>query len=184
MNSFRLRISSNFPANKKTRLSEEITTENVTEETITESSELMHSDSVFGSSVTFEQLQPTDADWPTCWTLDQRNDFCAKYSWLFIHNTKLGCTPCRKVGYLRVEAKMGMKLSKELAKYHITYFGSNRKQQLMSLGKKLFDHKETAAHKAALNILAEADATPIENVLLKALFREKIVTTKIFSYSI
>ena len=50
----------------------------------------------------------------------------------------------------------------------------------MSLGKKLFDHKETAAHKAALKILAEADAAPIENVLLKALSREKIVTANIF----
>lgn len=175
--------SSNFPANKKIRLSEEITTEGVTEETITEPSELMHSDrgpSVSGSSVTFEQLQPADADWPTCWTLDQRNDFCAKYDWLFIHNTKLGCTPCRKVGYLGVEAKMGMKISKEWANNQITYFGTNRKQQLMSLRKKLFDHKETAAHKAALKILAEAETAPIENVLLKALSREKIVTAKIF----
>ena len=48
-------------------------------ETITESSERMPSDSVLGSSVTTEQLHPTDADWPTCWTLDQRNEFCSKY---------------------------------------------------------------------------------------------------------
>ena len=148
-------------------------------ETITEPSQLMSSDSVLRSSVTTEQLHPADADWPTCYTLDQRNAFCSKYDWLSIHNKKLGCIPCRKVGNLGVEAKMGMKVSKEWTtnKIPVTYFGINRKQQLMSLRKKLFDYtcKETATHKAALKILAEADAAPIENVLLKALSREKSV---------
>ena len=57
--------------------------------------------------------------------------------WLSIHHIKLGCIPCRKVGNLGVEAKMGMKLSKEWATNQITYFGTNRKQQLMSLQKKI-----------------------------------------------
>jgi hypothetical protein len=88
----------------------------------------MPSESVLGSSVTIEQLQLTDADWPTCWTLNQRNDFCAKYGWLFIHKKKLGCITCRKVGNLGIEAKMGMKESKEWANNQITYFGTNQNQ--------------------------------------------------------
>ncbi|KAK0048443.1 E3 SUMO-protein ligase [Biomphalaria pfeifferi] len=170
-----------LPVSKKTRLTDEITAEaNATEETLMELSEPKPSDIVRGSSVTFEQLQSADVDWPTCWTLDQRNYFLVKYDWLSIRNKKLGCIPCRKVGNLGVEAKMGMKVSNEWADNKITYFGTDRQQQLMSLRKKLFDHKETAAHKAALKILTEAEAAPIENVLLKALTREKIVTAKIF----
>ncbi|KAK6976297.1 E3 SUMO-protein ligase, partial [Biomphalaria glabrata] len=64
---------------------------------------------------------------------------------------------------------MGMKVSNEWADNKITYFGTNRQQQPMSLRKKLSYHKETAAHKAALKILTEAEAAPIENLLLKEL---------------
>lgn len=78
-----------LPVSKKTRLIEEITSEaNVTEEILMELSEPKPSDIVLGSSVTFEQLQPKDVDWPTCWTLDQRNYFLVKYDWLSIHNKK------------------------------------------------------------------------------------------------
>ena len=126
--------SNDFPVNKKSRLNEEIPAEiGVTEETITEPSEIMPSDSVLGSSAAIEQLQPDDADWPACWTLDQKNEFCTKYDWLSIHDKKLGCFPCQKVGSLGVEAKMGMKVSKEWSNNQITYFGirPNRKQQLI-----------------------------------------------------
>ena len=87
-------------------MSEEIMAEvSVTEETITEPSELMPSDIVLGSSVIIEQLQPADADWPTCWTLDQRNDFCGKYDWLSIRIKNLVASLAKKLAtsvyYLR-----------------------------------------------------------------------------------
>lgn len=93
---------------------------------------------------------------------------------LSIHNKKLGCIPCRKVGNLGLEAKVGMKVFKECANNEITHFSINRKQQLISLRKKVFVLKETASHKAALNIVAEAGVAPIENMLLQALSREKL----------
>jgi hypothetical protein len=40
--------------------------------------ELMPSGSVHESSG-ISTIEQTDADWPTCWTLDQKNDFCRKY---------------------------------------------------------------------------------------------------------
>jgi len=61
----------------------------VTEETRTEPSEriaYLQSRVVLGLSATFEQLQPAyveSADWPTCWTLDKRNEFCAKYESIY-----------------------------------------------------------------------------------------------------
>jgi hypothetical protein len=30
------------------------------------------------------------------WTVDKTNDFCMKYDWLNIRNTKLGCMPCQE----------------------------------------------------------------------------------------
>ena len=76
-----------------------------------------------------EQSQ-TNNDWPTCWTLVQKNDFCLRHEWLYVRNQKLGCTPCGKVGTLGVEAKTGMKVSREWANNEITYYGDERKQQL------------------------------------------------------
>ena len=54
----------------------------------------------------------SDNDQPSCWTLEQKLDFCGRYEWLCVRRKKLGCTVCRKVGKLGIEEKMGMKISK------------------------------------------------------------------------
>jgi len=91
-------LAGTLPVSKKTRLTEEITAEaNVTEETPMELSEPKLSDCGLGSSVTFEQLQPADVDWPTCWTLDQRNYFLAKYDWLSIQFKNLAVSLAEKL---------------------------------------------------------------------------------------
>jgi len=87
---------------------------------------------------------------------------------------------CRKVRTLRVEAKMGMKISKEWASGTITFFGESRQQQLTSPRKKIFDHKESSCHKAAAKLLLEADKAALETVVLKAQSQEAAVTAKIF----
>ncbi|XP_030046369.1 E3 SUMO-protein ligase KIAA1586-like [Microcaecilia unicolor] len=73
-----------------------------------------------------------------------------------------------------------MKISKEWANNEITYFGETRQQQLTSLRKKLFDHKESSSHKAALKLVAEANKEVLENVCIKSIGREKEITAKIF----
>ena len=55
----------------------------------------------------------TNDEWPSCWTLEQKTDFCSKNEWLCFREKKLGCTTCRKVGTHGVEAKTGMKISKK-----------------------------------------------------------------------
>jgi hypothetical protein len=50
-----------------------------------------------------------------------------------------------------------MRVAKEWANNEVTHYGKNRSQQLSSLRKKMFEHKESAAYKAALKLLAEAE---------------------------
>ena len=40
----------------------------------------------------------------------------------------------------------------------------------------MFDQKESAGHQAALKMVAEAEKVTLENIILKSLTREKIVT--------
>lgn len=122
----------------------------------------------------------SDNDLPSCWTLEQKTEFCSKNEWLCVRRKKLGCTVCRKVGTLGTEAKMGMKISREWTDGEVSCYGEDKKIQQMSLRKKIFLHKESAGHQTALKIVAEAEKEKLESVVLKSLTREKTVTAKIF----
>jgi len=91
-------------------------------------------------------------DCPTRWTLDQKNDYPSKYDWLYVCKQKLGCSSCQKVGSLGVESNIGMKIVKARTDGNITFFGESRQQQLTSLRKEIFDHKDTASHRAAVKL--------------------------------
>jgi hypothetical protein len=73
-----------------------------------------------------------------------------------------------------------MRVAKEWANNKVTHFGKNRSQQLSPLRKKMFEHKESAGHKAALELLAEAEKETLPDVRVKTLAREKEITSKIF----
>ena len=60
-----------------------------------------------------------------------------------------------------MEAKMGMKISTEWSNGEITCYGDDRKKQLTSLRKKIFDHKESAGHQAALKIKKKLKKIPL-----------------------
>lgn len=122
----------------------------------------------------------SDNDWPECWALLQKNDFCERNEWLYVKNKMLGCKVCRDVGSLAVDKQMGMKISVEWANGKITHFGESRKQQLMSLRKKIYDHKESAAHKACQKIKSKAKNETLEKVFLNTLSHNKDVTGKVF----
>jgi hypothetical protein len=79
-----------------------------------------------------------------------------------------------------MEAKMGIKISKEWANSEITHFGITREQQLTSLRTKIFKHKESSGHKTAMKILEEAKKETLNKVCLESLSRQKEVTVKIF----
>jgi len=132
------------------------------------------------SSKSDEEKDTAGGDWPSCWTLDQKIEYCRKYDWLFVCNQNLGCELCRKVGCLGVEAKMGMKIATEWASGTVTFSGENPRQQLRSLRKKICVHKESSSHKAAQKLVAEADKGALETVVLKAQSQERTVTAKVF----
>jgi pyridoxal/pyridoxine/pyridoxamine kinase len=50
----------------------------------------------------------------------------------------------------------------------------------MSLHKKLFDHKGSSCHEAAVNLAEEAQKEMLENVCMKSVSREKEITARIF----
>lgn len=117
----------------------------------------------------------SDYDWPECWTLLQKKDFCERNDWLYVKNKMLGCKVCRDVGSLAIEKQKVMKISVEWANGKISHFGESRKQQLMSLRKKIYEHKESAAHKACQKIKSEAKNETIKseakNKTLEKVFR-------------
>jgi hypothetical protein len=95
-------------------------------------------------------------DWPSCWIIERISEFCQKHEWLSVQNKKFGCTVYKSIGSLGVEKHKGMKLSREWVNNEINFFGETRQQQLTSLHTKIFDHKKSSSHKAALKLVAEA----------------------------
>lgn len=119
-------------------------------------------------------------DLPDCWNDSQKNEFCQKYDWLFVKNGKLGCSVCKQVGVLSVHKKMGMKISKEWACNDICSYGDTREKRQTSLRKKIYEHKESAGHKAAVKIVCESKNEVLEKVVLKQRALEKHATEKVF----
>ncbi|KAJ8876356.1 hypothetical protein PR048_020801 [Dryococelus australis] len=65
------------------------------------------------------------------------------------------CKLCSKVSCLGAFKKERIAISKERNSY-VTYNGSSRATQLMSLRKKIFEHKQSTAHTTAEKIIAKA----------------------------
>lgn len=129
-----------------------------------------------------EKDTPVECDnvLPDCWTNSQKNEFCQKYDWLFVKNGTLGCSACKKVGVLSVQKKTGMKISKEWASGEISSYGDTKEKKQTSLRKKIYEHKESAGHRAAVKILCEGKNKVLEKVVLKQRAHEKQATENIF----
>lgn len=118
---------------------------------------------------------------PECWDLEKKLDFCNKYDWLVVENKKLGCRTCKEVGDLGTEStSRGMNISQQWVSVCICATGENKCDQMLSLRKKIFKHKESLAHKAALKILSTAKLKTLETACTKAFDKEKEVTANVF----
>ena len=73
-----------------------------------------------------------------------------------------------------------MNISQLWASASITATGEDKSDQMLSLQKKIFKHKESSAHQAALSILETAKTKSLETVCTKAFENEKGVTANIF----
>ena len=75
---------------------------------------------------------------------------------MYTINGKIGCTSCREVNNLGMRASSGVVISAQWAEGNVISCGSTREDQLSSLRKKIHEHKNSQAHKEAINILETA----------------------------
>lgn len=125
-------------------------------------------------------MQESDYEWPSVWSVDQKNEFVNKNEWLVFNKGKLGCSVCISVGNTGVDRTKGMKISTEWVNRQVSFNGEGRKQQLTSLRKKIYEHKESIGHKTSIRIQEEARKQKLEGACLNVLARESEVTSKIF----
>jgi len=81
---------------------------------------------------------------------------------MYAINGKIGCASCHEVNNFRMRASRDVIISARWAEGNVTSCGSTREAQLSSLRKKIHEHKNSPAHKEAINILE----TAMKDVLL------------------
>ena len=91
--------------------------------------------------------------YPLIWTEQQCEEFKQKNSCMYASDGKVGCTSCREVNNLGVRAPGGVNISTQWADGDVTSYGSTRKVQLSSLRKKIYEHRNSKAHKKLLIFL-------------------------------
>jgi len=102
--------------------------------------------------------------YPLTWNEQQYEEFKRKNSWMYAINGKIGCIFCREVNNLGMRASRGVIISARWAEGNVTSCGSTRQTQLSSLRKKLHEHKDSQAHKEAINILESAKKDVLLNL--------------------
>ena len=120
-------------------------------------------------------------EFPDYWALDQINAFCEKSEWLIVENKKLGCRICKEVGKLGSDrSKQGMNIAPQWATISVSSSGESKKKSMISLGKKIFKHKNNSTHQVAMKILITAKENPLESACSKAFKNEREVTANVF----
>ncbi|XP_060093811.1 E3 SUMO-protein ligase KIAA1586-like [Heteronotia binoei] len=122
----------------------------------------------------------TESSWPSCWTVEQKDRFLEKNNWLFFCDAKLGCSVCKKMRGLEGKKTGAIRLSREWVKCSVTPYGDSRKQQLTSLRKKIFEHRESGNHKAAVKILEKGKKQRPVKAGHPSLESEEEITSKVF----
>ena len=117
---------------------------------------------------------------PDCWTSTQLLEKQKEYPWLIVNNKQIGCNICQEVSALGPESAVGVHISSEWAKSCVSEYGDTRKKQLLSLRKKIHDHKSSTAHIACTRILQTARKKTIETCNTQQLEGQHKSTCKIF----
>uniref|UniRef100_A0A671U0D7 HAT C-terminal dimerisation domain-containing protein n=1 Tax=Sparus aurata TaxID=8175 RepID=A0A671U0D7_SPAAU len=95
---------------------------------------------------------PTRQEWPDCWSQDQIMYFCSQNEWLISKDKRLGCKVCSKVNSLATQTQQGLRLSHEWSGCLISAFGADKAKQLLSLRKKIKEHRDSKSHIKAAEI--------------------------------
>ena len=117
---------------------------------------------------------------PQCWDQDQYLAKCVEYPWLVANDGKLGCNVCSSAKNLGSQASQGVRLAPEWVMCDVSTFGETIYKQQQSLRKKIFDHKNSTAHKAALNAVNSAAKQAVEKSFAKQSKVENDTTCRVF----
>jgi len=120
--------------------------------------------------------------YPACWTADQWTKFKVDYGWLYASNGKLGCDVCRSVMALGPNRSLGMRvqLSKEWSCGLIQPYGETRAKLVLSLRKKIYEHRDSASHKAAESVQKTASSETLKTVVTEQQTEHVESTCKVF----
>lgn len=116
---------------------------------------------------------------PTCWSKQQCIDFKTKNPWLII-GTELACDACRNVSNLGAEKTQGLKLSQQWVMGIVSSYGKDKAEQQKSLRKKIVEHRDSAAHKAAETVLKLAKQNLMQESVAKMSREQQATTERIF----
>ncbi|CAK6977847.1 E3 SUMO-protein ligase KIAA1586-like [Scomber scombrus] len=79
-------------------------------------------------------------------------DLCETNEWLISKDKRLGCKVCSKVNSLATQTQQGPRLSHEWSGCLISAFGADKAKQLLSLRKKIKEHRDSKSHIKAAEI--------------------------------
>ena len=123
-----------------------------------------------------------DGHLPQCWSGGSGKDHFMKHEWLIAGFGKLGCQYCKSVSDLPDTHKSGsgVNISKPWAECEIAAYGADRKAQLVSLRKKVWEHAKSAAHKTCSEIVATKKKDQLASALNKCTSHALETTTRCF----
>lgn len=130
-----------------------------------ESVELAAIASMSTSISTYNDNDSDEVSWPNIWSAEMWLEKKRQFPWLLSESRKLGCSFCNKIQHLGVSKTRGVNISKEWSSTSVSYYGKDKKSQLTSLRKKIFEHAKTTAHINSEKILNSEQHQPIENVI-------------------
>ena len=110
---------------------------------------------------------PTSSDilthLPSCWNRKMWLDKKHSHPWLICVNHKLGCSTCKELPSLGVDATKNIHLSHEWQSVTVSACGKSKEKQLMSLRNKIRRHSQSKAHTQARKIKLQASKETIES---------------------
>ncbi|XP_063788503.1 E3 SUMO-protein ligase KIAA1586-like [Pseudophryne corroboree] len=121
-----------------------------------------------------------EKQYPAVWSKEQFDEFKKKHEWLFASRGKLGCTICAEVSNLKIHAARGINIASQWAECNILPFGKTKETELTSLRKKIYIHKNSAAHAEAEKILETARKDILLNINGRSQEAAFEITSRVF----
>lgn len=117
---------------------------------------------------------------PSVWTLEQFIGKQKQYPWLVANKKRLGCSTCKNVSKLGVDKAQGVRMAIEWTNGSVCAYGDSREKQLLSLRKKIYEHRVSAAHTSCEKILSCSKSKQFEECNAKLLKVQEETTCRVF----